>query len=128
MVKIGSTGESEKNHKREELRMRMQTTTKTQYELAEWRRAEVIQLISKGKNLTRTAEILKVDVSTVCRDYQYIRENANMVLKKYLAETVPLEVTKCLSRLNAISNEAWKMAEQAPADNQKAKLAALSLA
>jgi hypothetical protein len=111
----------------QELSMRMQTT-KTQRELVEWRRAQVIQLISKGKNLTQTAEILKIDVSTVCRDYQYIRENANMVLKKYLSETVPLEVTKCLSRLNAISNEAWKMAEQATDDNQKAKLAALSLA
>jgi hypothetical protein len=100
---------------------------KTQQELVEWRRAQVIQLISKGKNLTQIAEVLKVDVSTVCRDYQYIRENANMVLKKYLAETVPLEVTKCLSRLNAISNEAWKMAEHANA-SEKTKISALSLA
>jgi hypothetical protein len=97
-----------------------------QQELIEWRRGQVIQLISKGKNLTQTAEILKVDVSTVCRDYQYIKENANKVLKKYLAETVPLEVTKCLSRLNAISNEAWVMAERAT--NEKSKIAALSLA
>lgn len=112
----------------QELSMRMQKTkTKTQRELVEWRRAQVIELISKGKNLTHTAEILKVDVSTVCRDYQYIRENSGTVLKKYLAETLPLEVSKCLSRLNAISNEAWKMAEQA-ADNQKTKLAALYLA
>jgi hypothetical protein len=35
-----------------------------QQELIDWRRGQVIQLISKGKNLTQTAEILKVDVST----------------------------------------------------------------
>jgi hypothetical protein len=97
-----------------------------QQELIDWRRSQVIQLISKGKNLTQTAEILKVDVSTVCRDYQHIKENANKVLKKYFAETVPLEVTKCLSRLNAISKEAWDMAEKA--SNEKNKIAALSLA
>jgi hypothetical protein len=103
------------------------TKQQQQQELIEWRRSQVIELISKGKNLTQTAEILRVDVSTVCRDYQYIRENANKVLKKYFAETVPLEVTKCLSRLNAISNEAWKMAEQ-DGINEKTKLSALSLA
>jgi hypothetical protein len=97
-----------------------------QQELIDWRRSQVIQLISKGKNLTQTAEILKVDVSTVCRDYQFIKENANKVLKKYFAETVPLEVTKCLSRLNGISKEAWDMAEKA--SNEKNKIAALSLA
>jgi hypothetical protein len=103
------------------------TKQQQQHELIEWRRSQVIELISKGKNLSQTAEILRVDVSTVCRDYQYIRENADKVLKKYFAETVPLEVTKCLSRLNAISNEAWKMAEQAGI-NEKTKLSALSLA
>jgi hypothetical protein len=100
-----------------------------QQELIDWRRGQVIELISKGKNLTQTAEILKVDVSTVCRDYQYIRENANIVLKKYFAEIVPLEITKCLSRLTSISNEAWKMAEQADKDgDRKTKATAMSLA
>ena len=100
-----------------------------QQELIDWRRAEVIQLISRGKNLTQIAEILKVDVSTICRDYQYIRENASILLKKYFVEIVPLEITKCLSRLTSISNEAWKMAEQADKeDDKKTKATALSLA
>jgi hypothetical protein len=113
----------------QELSLRIQRKAKwqQQQELIEWRRSQVIELISKGKNLSQTAEILRVDVSTVCRDYQYIKENADKVLKKYFAETVPLEVTKCLSRLNAVSNEAWKMAEQAGI-NEKTKLSALSLA
>jgi hypothetical protein len=106
-----------------------QQQKKKQQELIDWRRGQVIQLISKGKNLTQTAEILKVDTSTICRDYQYIRENANSILKKYFVEIVPLEVTKCLSRLTSISNEAWKMAEQADkAGDSKTKATAMSLA
>jgi hypothetical protein len=98
-------------------------------ELIDWRRGQVIQLISKGKNLTQIAEILSVDVSTICRDYQYIKENANIILQKYFAETVILEVTKCLSRLTAISNEAWKMVEQADKEgDKKTKATALSIA
>ncbi|HEY6757060.1 MAG TPA: helix-turn-helix domain-containing protein [Nitrososphaera sp.] len=98
-------------------------------ELIDWRRGQVMQLVSKGKNLTQIAEILNVDVSTICRDYQYIRENAEVILEKYFAETVILEVTKCLARLTSISDEAWKMVEQA--DNQgdkKAKATAISSA
>jgi hypothetical protein len=118
----------QEEQKKKEQRYQQQEKKKQQ-ELIDWRRGQVIQLISKGKNLTQTAEILKVDVSTVCRDYQYIRENSNGILKKYFAEIVPLEATKCLSRLNAISDEAWKMAEQADKDgDRKTKATALSLA
>jgi hypothetical protein len=102
---------------------------KQQQVLIDWRRGQVIELISKGKNLTQIAETLKVDVSTISRDYQYIRENANSILKNFFVEIGPLEVTKCLSRLTSISNEAWKMAEQADKEgDMKTKAVALSLA
>ena len=91
--------------KKEEQRYQ-QKQKKKQQELIDWRRGQVIELISKGKNLTQTAEILKVDIRTICRDYQYLRENANSILKKYVVEIQPLEATKCLSKLTAISNEA----------------------
>ena len=102
---------------------------KQQQVLIDWRRGQLIELISKGKNLTQIAETLKVDVSTISRDYQYIRENANSILKNFFVEILPLEATKCLSRLTSISNEAWKMAEQADKEgDMKTKAAALSLA
>jgi hypothetical protein len=104
----------------------MTTPSQIQKDLIEWRRAKVIELVSKGKNLSEIAEILKIDVSTVSRDYQYIRENASKVLEKYLVETVPLEMAKCLSRLTAISDKAWSMVERAKDDKEKA--AALALA
>jgi hypothetical protein len=63
-----------------------------QEELIDWRRGQVIELISKGKSLTQIAEILKVDVSTISRDYQYIRENANSILKNFLLKFCPLKL------------------------------------
>ena len=90
---------------------------------------KVIELISKGKNRTQIAEILKVDVSTISRDYQYIGENANSILVNFFVEILPLEVTKCLSRLTSISDEAWKMAEQADKEgDMKTKATAMLLA
>jgi len=114
---------------KEEQQYQQQKKKKQQQELIDWRRGQVIELISKGKNLTQIAEILKVNVHTVCRDNQYIRENANSILKNFFVEVLPLEATKCLSRLTSISNEAWKMAEQADKDgDRKTQATALSLA
>jgi hypothetical protein len=73
----------------------MTTPSQIQKDLIEWRRAKVIELVSK-------------------------------VLEKYLVETVPLEMAKCLSRLTAISDEVWSMIERAKGDKEKA--AALALA
>ena len=97
-------------------------------ELIDWRRGQVIELISKGENLTQIAEILNVD-KYLYSDTQYIKENANIVLKKFFAEILPLEITKCLSRLTSISDEAWKMAEQADKEaDRKTKATAMLLA
>jgi hypothetical protein len=92
----------------------------------ELRRTKVIELVSKGKNLSEIGEILNVDVSTISRDYKQIKENASRITEQYLNETVPLELAKCLSRLNSVSDEAWAMVEQA--SDYKEKIAALSLA
>jgi DNA-binding MarR family transcriptional regulator len=100
-----------------------------QQDLIDWRRKQVVELLSKGKNLTQIAEILKVDRSTVSRDYQFIRKNASEVMRRYLVETVPFELTKFLARRNSISDEAWKMVEQADKEGDvRTKFQALSLA
>lgn len=118
--------DTEEQEKKEQRNHQLQ---QRQQELIDWRRGQVVELISKGKNLTQIAEILKVDVSTISRDYHYIRENANRILEKFFVEIVPLEVAKCLARLTAISNEAWRMAEQADKDgDRKTKAIAMSLA
>jgi hypothetical protein len=121
----------QEEQKKKEQRYQQQKKKKKekQQELIDWRRGQVIELISKGKNLTQIAEILKVDVSTISRDYQYIRENANSILKNFFVEIGPLEVTKCLSRLTSISDEAWKIVEQADKEgDSKTKTTGMFLA
>lgn len=50
-------------------------------------------------------------------------------MSKYLVETIPMEVMKFLARLNAVSDEAWRMVERADkAGDYKAELRALHLA
>jgi len=92
----------------------------------EQRRSRVIELSSKGKKPSEIAEILGISESTVCRDYQHINANAKKIAEHYLYETAPLELAKCLIRINAVSEQAWKMVEQA--SNYREKIAALSLA
>ena len=90
------------------------------------RQARIIELVSKGKSLSEIAGLLHVHVSTISRDFQDIRGNAQKTTDQYLIETAPLELTKCLVRLNAVSDEAWALVEQA--SDHKEKIAALSLA
>jgi hypothetical protein len=80
-------------------------------DLIDWRRGQVVQLLSKGMSVDQTADILHVDPRTIYRDQHYIKENAKEVMRKYLTHTIPYELVKCVSRLNAVSNEAWVMIE-----------------
>jgi DNA-directed RNA polymerase specialized sigma subunit len=46
-----------------------------QQQQVEWRRAKVLELISKGEtNQSEIARILQVDRSIVCRDVAYLRQ------------------------------------------------------
>jgi hypothetical protein len=100
-----------------------------QQTLIDWRRSQIIQLIHKGKTLNEIAEILQLDRSTISRDYQCIKDNAADVMSKYSVETIPMEVMKFLARLDAVSDEAWRMVEWADKEgDNRAKLQALYLA
>jgi orotate phosphoribosyltransferase-like protein len=105
---------------------RRQSVSHIRHDAIERRRAKIIELLSKGKNHSQIAEELDVDVSTVSRDYQYIQENARKTLNKYATEVIPLELMKCIARLNAISNEAWTIFDRV--DSDKERVPALSLA
>jgi DNA-binding MarR family transcriptional regulator len=82
-------------------------STKMQ-QIIEWRRAKVMELLSKGENnQSEIARILQVDKSIVCRDIAHLRQQAKENIKKYIDETLPEEYEKCLVGLNAILREAW---------------------
>ena len=98
-------------------------STKTQ---VEWRRAKVLEMISKGNSQTEIAGILQVDLSIISRDVFYLRQQAKQSIKKYIDERLPEEYEKCLVGLTSILKEAWNTATNT--EDKREKIQALSLA
>jgi hypothetical protein len=102
-------------------------STNMQQQIIEWRRAKVMELLSKGEsNQSEIARILQVDKSIICRDIAYLRQQAKENIKKYIDERLPEEYEKCLVGLNAITKEAWNAAQNT--EDKREKIQALSLA
>jgi hypothetical protein len=99
-----------------------------QQQQLEWRRAKVLELMSKGEtNQSEIARILQVDRSIVCRDAAYLRQQAKENITRYVDERLPEEYEKCLVGLNSILKEAWSMSKTD--DSVKSdKIKALALA
>jgi hypothetical protein len=99
-----------------------------QQQQVEWRRAKVLELISKGEtSQSEIARILQIDRSIICRDVAYLRQRAKENITKYVDERLPEEYEKCLVGLNSILKEAWTMSQTD--DNIKSdKIKALALA
>ncbi len=86
-------------------------STKMQQQV-EWRRAKVMELLSKGENnQSEIARTLQVDKSITCRDIAYIRHQSRANIKRYIDERLPEEYEKCLVGLTAITREAWNAAQ-----------------
>lgn len=99
---------------------------KSWFQQIEWRRAQVLELSSKGYNQSEIANLLRVDKSTVCRDIVLLREQSKENIRKYIDEKLPEEYEKCLVGITAILKEAWNTAQQA--SDKREKIQALSLA
>jgi hypothetical protein len=98
-----------------------------QNQIIEWRRAKVMELLSKGENnQSEIARILQVDKSIICRDIAYLRQQAKENIKRYINQTLPEEYEKCLVGLNAITKEAWSISQNT--QDKREKIQALSLA
>jgi DNA-binding MarR family transcriptional regulator len=82
-------------------------STKMQQQIIEWRRAKVMELVSKGEsNQSEIARILQVDKSIISRDIAQLRQQAKDNIKRYIDERLPEEYEKCLVGLTAITKEA----------------------
>jgi hypothetical protein len=102
-------------------------STKMQQQIIEWRRAKVMELLSKGEsNQSEIARILQVDKSIICRDTAYLRQHAKDNIKRYIDERLPEEYEKCLVGLTAITKEAWNTAHNS--EDKRETIHALSLA
>jgi hypothetical protein len=102
-------------------------STKMQHQQIEWRRTNVMELLSKDEsNQSEIARVLQVDKSIICRDILYLRQQAKLNIKKYIDESLPEEYEKCMIGITSILREAWNTA--ANAQDMREKIQALSLA
>jgi DNA-binding transcriptional regulator LsrR (DeoR family) len=93
----------------------------------EWRRAKVLELMSKGEtNQSEIARILQVDRSTICRDLDYIRQQAKENIARYVDERLPEEYEKCLVGLDSILKEAWTISQTEGIKGDKIKALVLA--
>src|ERR671927_353205 len=92
----------------------------------DWRRAKVLELLSKGDSQSEIAKTLQVDLSIISRDVYFLRQQAKSNIKRYIDERLPEEYEKCLTGLNAITKEAWNTAQNT--EDKREEIHALSLA
>ena len=59
--------------------------------MVDWRRDKVQQLLVRGYSQWDVAEELQIDQSTVSRDVQYLRQNAQANLQKQFQQKHPEE-------------------------------------
>jgi hypothetical protein len=56
------------------------------------------------------AEELQIDQSTVSRDVQYLRQNAQANLQKHIQQKLPEEYQRCLTGMNQVLKLSWQIA------------------
>ena len=104
----------------------MEKCNKWAQKCKEWRRAKVLELLSKGDSQSEIAKTLQADLSIISRDVYFLRQQAKTNIKRYIDERLPEEYEKCLVGLNAITKEAWNTTHNT--DDKREKILALSLA
>ena len=62
----------------------------------EWRRAKVLELLSKGDSQSEIAKTLQVDLSIISRDLYFLRQQAKENIKRCIDERLPEKYEKCL--------------------------------
>src|SRR5918999_2025698 len=85
--------------------------------MLEWRRNKVQQLLVRGYSQWDIADELQIDQSTVSRDIQCIRQEAQENLQKHIQEKLPEEYHRCLTGLNQVLKLSWDIANRSKDGN-----------
>ena len=91
-------------------------------DLLTWRREKVLRYISRGIPMSQIAKILQVDLRTVYRDKEFMKKHSRRVMQQYLAESIPFEMMKFLTRQNDLSDMSWVEIAKAQRDGDTEKL------
>jgi IS30 family transposase len=87
--------------------------------MVDWRRNKVQQLLVRGYSQWDVAEELQIDQSTVSRDIQYLRHQAQQNLQKHIQQKLPEEYHRCLTGMNQVLKLSWQIANNTPKQNDQ---------
>ena len=92
-----------------------------------WRRSQERDLIVKGHSISETADILRVDKSTVSKDMKLLAEQAEIENRDYIKK-LPNEHSKCIRAFDMLQKEGWLVVEEAKAaGDRRDRLAAIEV-
>jgi IS30 family transposase len=91
----------------------------------EWRRAKVLELSSQGHSEREIASTLQMHHTTVHRDLEYLRKQAQENLKTHIQERLP-EHQKCMNGINQVLKIGWNIV-QSDSSSAANRLQALAL-
>ena len=75
-----------------------------------WRRAQVLELASRGYNQREISNKLQVDPAAVNRDIMFLRQQTQNHLQKHIHEVVPEEYQKCMAGMKSNLKETLEIA------------------
>lgn len=81
-------------------------------ELIEWRYNKEMELASKGVNQATIADILKLDKSTISKDFKKMRKQAREGIREYIEEVLPFEHKKAIVSFDEVISRAWLTVSQ----------------
>jgi hypothetical protein len=76
----------------------------------EWRRAQVLELASKGYNQREIAARLQLDTAAVNRDIMFVRQRAQDSLQNHIHEVIPMGYQKCMAGMKSNLRETLEIA------------------
>jgi transcriptional regulator len=77
--------------------------SKKQQDQIDWRRAKVLEMMSKGEtNQSEIAKTLQVDKSVISKDVAVIRERSRENLERHIQERLPLEYQNCMTGIDPV--------------------------
>lgn len=95
----------------------------------EWRRSQVLELMSEGLNQSEIARKLKIDKSSINRDTKFLMQLARKNVETHLQEKIPHEFQLCMTGLSQVLKKSWEIANSNSSGvDEKTKLQALTLA
>ena len=86
-----------------------------------WRRDKVRELSVKGYTQRKIADALKISLSLVNEDLQYLRNKARDNISRYTEEFLPAEYENYLEGLNDILTESWNISDAASDKERECK-------